>query len=165
MTQHDPKDVEALVKALHEQISPLSTNVARALAKLEPKPEKPKVIELTLAEIQSGHTRIGWAEDLIRQLPETHEGRNSWLLNYGKKKVKPVYKILEQRRPHWFLEFLDRWAVALTEESADDERNMFDEAWQELLELTATDAPAQKWNMPKWDELFDKRDGYFHFGD
>lgn len=24
-----------------------------------------------------------WAEGLIRQLPEGHEGRNSWLLNYG----------------------------------------------------------------------------------
>lgn len=24
-----------------------------------------------------------WAEDLIKQLPETHEGRNSWLLNHG----------------------------------------------------------------------------------
>lgn len=24
-----------------------------------------------------------WAESLIRQLPEDHDGRNSWLLNYG----------------------------------------------------------------------------------
>jgi hypothetical protein len=24
-----------------------------------------------------------WAEGLIRQLPADHEGRNSWLLNYG----------------------------------------------------------------------------------
>jgi hypothetical protein len=73
--------------------------------------------------------------------------------NKKKKKKKPVHKILEQSRPHWFLEFLDRWAVALTEERADDECNMFDEAWRELVELTATDAPAQKYNMPTVYEL------------
>ena len=42
------------------------------------------VIRLTPAEIQSRYSRVAWAEALIRQLPETHEGRNSWLLNYGK---------------------------------------------------------------------------------
>ena len=40
-------------------------------------------IQLTKAEIQSGHDRVRWAEGLIRQLPADHEGRNSWLLNYG----------------------------------------------------------------------------------
>lgn len=40
-------------------------------------------IQLTPAEIQSGLDRVRWAEGLIRQLPETHEGRNSWLLNYA----------------------------------------------------------------------------------
>lgn len=44
---------------------------------------KPAVIHLTPHEIQSGSTRVDWAEGLIRQLPETHDGRNSWLLNYG----------------------------------------------------------------------------------
>lgn len=42
-----------------------------------------KVIELTPAEIQSGVTRVKWAEGLIRQLPEDHDGRNNWLLNYS----------------------------------------------------------------------------------
>lgn len=42
-------------------------------------------IELTAAEAQSGYNRVRWAEGLIRQLPEDHEGRNSWLLNYGRK--------------------------------------------------------------------------------
>lgn len=42
-----------------------------------------KVIELTPAEIQSGLTRVKWAEALIRQLPDDHDGRNSWLLNYS----------------------------------------------------------------------------------
>lgn len=43
----------------------------------------PNVIALSPAEIQSGSSRVKWAEDLIVQLPETHDGRNSWLLNYG----------------------------------------------------------------------------------
>lgn len=40
-------------------------------------------IPITPSEIQSGVTRVRWAELLIRQLPVTHEGRNSWLLNYS----------------------------------------------------------------------------------
>lgn len=42
-----------------------------------------KVIHLTGAEKQSGYDRLNFAEDLIRQLPENHEGRNTWLLNYS----------------------------------------------------------------------------------
>lgn len=38
---------------------------------------------LTPAEVQSGSSRVHWAEGLILQLPEDHDGRNSWLLNYG----------------------------------------------------------------------------------
>ncbi len=41
--------------------------------------------ETQTAEQQSGYSRLEWAEDLIKQLPETHDGRNSWLLNYGSK--------------------------------------------------------------------------------
>lgn len=40
-------------------------------------------ITLTRYELQSGQTRQQWAEGLIEQLPAAHEGRNSWLLNYG----------------------------------------------------------------------------------
>lgn len=40
-------------------------------------------IQLNGAEIQSNHSRVAWAEGLILQLPITHEGRNSWLINYG----------------------------------------------------------------------------------
>lgn len=43
-------------------------------------------IVLTPAELTSGLDRVRWAEGLIKQLPEKHEGRNSWLLNYGTKK-------------------------------------------------------------------------------
>ena len=48
--------------------------------------ESIRAILLTPAEIQSGSSRVKWAEGLIRQLPETHEGRNSWLMNYAKGK-------------------------------------------------------------------------------
>jgi hypothetical protein len=33
--------------------------------------------------MQSGHDRVRQAEGLILQLPKNHDGRNSWLLNYG----------------------------------------------------------------------------------
>jgi len=41
------------------------------------------VIRLNKAEIQSNLNRVKFAEGLIRQLPSNHEGRNTWLLNYG----------------------------------------------------------------------------------
>ena len=44
--------------------------------------------DLTKAELESGLSRVQWAEALIKQLPEEHEGRNSWLLNYGKAQKK-----------------------------------------------------------------------------
>jgi hypothetical protein len=37
----------------------------------------------TKAETQSGFDRIAHAEALILHLPEDHDGRNTWLLNYG----------------------------------------------------------------------------------
>lgn len=39
--------------------------------------------ERTSAEIQAGSTRLDHAEGLIEQLPESHEGAATWLLNYG----------------------------------------------------------------------------------
>lgn len=43
------------------------------------------VIKLSAAEIQSGVSRVKFAEGLIEQLPADHEGRNTWLINYGVK--------------------------------------------------------------------------------
>lgn len=40
-------------------------------------------IELTAAERQSGLDRVRAAEGLIKQLPSDHDGRNTWLANYG----------------------------------------------------------------------------------
>lgn len=37
----------------------------------------------TPVEAQSGLNRIRHAEGLISQLPVDHDGRNTWLLNYG----------------------------------------------------------------------------------
>lgn len=42
-----------------------------------------EVLKLQSAEIQSGFSRQDFAQELIKQLPEDHEGRNTWLLNYG----------------------------------------------------------------------------------
>jgi hypothetical protein len=41
------------------------------------------IILLTKAEVQSGYDRVRCAEGLIEQLPKNHDGRNTWLLNYG----------------------------------------------------------------------------------
>lgn len=40
--------------------------------------------KLNNVEIQSNFDRMSFAEKLILQLPEEHDGRNTWLLNYGK---------------------------------------------------------------------------------
>ena len=40
-------------------------------------------VKLTKAEAQSGLSRVRYAENLILQLPADHEGRNTWLMNYG----------------------------------------------------------------------------------
>ena len=37
----------------------------------------------TSSEKQSNVSRVEWAEGLISQLPSDHNGRNSWLFNYG----------------------------------------------------------------------------------
>lgn len=43
-------------------------------------------IKLSKEEIQSGLDRVKSAEGLILQLPKEHDGRNTWLLNYGFRK-------------------------------------------------------------------------------
>jgi|HubBroStandDraft_6_1064221.scaffolds.fasta_scaffold02348_4 hypothetical protein len=40
-------------------------------------------IKLNAAEIQSGLSRVRFAELLILQMDQGHDGRNTWLLNYG----------------------------------------------------------------------------------
>ncbi len=66
-------------QALVETIKQKDAQLAAVTTELE------ESIPRTAAEKQSGYDRVKWAEGLIRQLPETHEGRNSWLLNYGAK--------------------------------------------------------------------------------
>lgn len=44
---------------------------------------KRRAIFLTKAEIQSGLDRQRAAENLILQIPKPHDGRNTWLMNYG----------------------------------------------------------------------------------
>ena len=45
-----------------------------------------KLPKLTGHEVQAGSTRLDNAEGLILQLPADHDGRNTWLLNYGVRK-------------------------------------------------------------------------------
>ena len=47
------------------------------------KGDKMKKIKLSKFEKQSKYNRVQNAEGLILQLPKTHDGRNTWLLNYG----------------------------------------------------------------------------------
>ena len=42
-----------------------------------------KEIKLSKFEQQSGFDRVKTAEMLILQLPRNHDGRNTWLMNYG----------------------------------------------------------------------------------
>ena len=54
-----------------------------------------RAIFLTNFERQSGLDRQRHAELLILQLPEDHDGRNTWLLNYG---VGPEAQTLRANR-------------------------------------------------------------------
>jgi len=63
--------------------------------------EKNKVIVLTKAEIQSGLNRQRAAELLILQLPEDHDGRNTWLLNYGIGNQSQVLRSKHMNKPTW----------------------------------------------------------------
>jgi hypothetical protein len=58
-------------------------STAEAVAK-KVRPSNRRVITLSPAELQSGLDRVKAAEGLIQQLPPTHDGRNTWLLNYGR---------------------------------------------------------------------------------
>lgn len=60
---------------------PTSSNKQNLAPGLEPNEE----LEAALRVIGKS-TALGWAEGLILQLPKTHDGRNSWLLNHGRKK-------------------------------------------------------------------------------
>lgn len=54
----------------------------------QPPVEKLPPEKLTGAvERPSRFDRVSWAEGLILQLPVSHEGRNSWLMNYGTSEV------------------------------------------------------------------------------
>lgn len=62
------------------------------------------VIKLSNHEIQSGIDRIQIAEHLIQKLPEDHEGRNTWLLNYGKGAEGDYLRRNHNHGPIWDVE-------------------------------------------------------------
>lgn len=72
----------------HDFLSELADEWRAMLAATPNPPTAPQAepgvyLKLTPAEVQSGYDRVRWAAGLIRQLPENHDGRNSWLLNHG----------------------------------------------------------------------------------
>ena len=60
-----------------------------------------RIILKTKAEVQSNHDRQRWAEGLIQQLPKDHDGRNSWLLNFGVSKEAVGIRARHPHRPKW----------------------------------------------------------------
>lgn len=62
-------------------------------------------IQLTKAEIQSGLTRQKQAENLILQLPDNHDGRNSWLLNYGTGDLAQYLRYHHTNSPRFIQEY------------------------------------------------------------
>lgn len=96
MRSDDPRLADPRIGVAAE----VANAVAKRLTALRATPGRDDVLEeaaikLTPAEIQSGHDRVRWAEGLITQLPDTHDGRNSWLLNYG------VGEEAKKRRAAW----------------------------------------------------------------
>lgn len=68
------------------------------------KAEPITAIKLTGAEISSGLNRVKGAEGLILQLPVKHDGRNTWLMNYGV--GKEAIKLREKHGVKWLEETL-----------------------------------------------------------
>ena len=60
-----------------------------------------RVILKTKAEVQSNYDRQKWAEGLILQLPKDHDGRNSWLLNYGTSEEAQKIRARHIHKPKW----------------------------------------------------------------
>ncbi len=88
-----PDVVDALAHLKAKATGAGGTDIMRTRDAMRSRRDK-TTIQLTPAEIQSKHDRVRWAEGLIRQLPDTHDGRNSWLLNHARddgldKKRKP----------------------------------------------------------------------------
>ena len=55
-----------------------------------------ETIKLNEVEIRAGLSRVLFAEVLIEQLPKDHDGRNTWLLNYGTlKEAKELRRVKE----------------------------------------------------------------------
>lgn len=59
---------------------------------------KKDIIKLSKHEIQSNLNRVKSAEGLIEQLPETHDGRNTWLMNYGVRDIAKSIRANDARK-------------------------------------------------------------------
>ena len=77
---------------------------------------KTRSILKTKEEIQSNHDRQQWAEGLISQLPVAHDGRNSWLLNFGISAESIVIRAEHPNKPRW----VDKYRAAETFDASVD---------------------------------------------
>ena len=90
LTDDDVDKLETFVRNQQAEIELLETEIELLETEIELLETKLFVKDAFLKSIipliESGLSRVKWAELLIKQLPEEHEGRNSWLLDYGSEK-------------------------------------------------------------------------------
>jgi hypothetical protein len=68
------------------------------------------------------HDPMKWAEGLIRQLPENHDGRNSWLLNHGSESKEPRIERAQIDGSHIHRAGAKTFEEALIEDLAEKDR-------------------------------------------
>lgn len=79
--------------------------VLQAAAQEEVQEEIPKQSSTIVAggssPSRNSNDPIGWAEGLIEQLPTNHDGRNSWLMNFGIGHAAYVIRKQDERSFFW----------------------------------------------------------------
>ena len=151
MTQHDPKDVEALIEAfdryeLHRNDSLSIGSYDRlkaARAKLKPKPEKVYVlpptdamtVELRYWYISNNLDEREW--DTLREVTATDAPASKWNM--------------PEATPQWWLDI----SRTLWFDGKNSDEYEPHDSWKLIRELTAINAPepVQKWNMPTLQQI------------
>lgn len=106
VANHDLQNTKACLHARNGRVQCLEVELAEVTKERDeltsimktPAAPMPPCIILDAAEIQSGLSRVKRAEGLIEQLPPDHDGRNSWLLNYGTGAAAQRIKLLDKAR-------------------------------------------------------------------
>jgi len=72
----------------------------------------------TLCEVQSKHSRVAQAENLILQMPINHDGRNTWLMNFCVGEAAKRFRA--DRGLHWVRETEACETTGEVEDAEDD---------------------------------------------